>query len=97
MHTWPLSSHQAYLLPHRCCRASDRSQAKYEGDISAWGRKTIPGFYDKRRGGSVTSESDCTMSSGLSPRDGEGRAFDLEGAKNVGASFLPHVSIPHPL
>ena len=73
------------MLCPSCCRSSDHSRAKYEGDVSAWGRKTIPGFYDKRRAGD--SESDFTMSSGLSPRDGEAhRPFDVEEAKNVSAS-----------
>ena len=42
----------------------------------------MPEYYDKRRPGD--SESDYTMSSGLSPRDGLAhRPFDVEEAKNV--------------
>lgn len=52
---------------------------RYEGDISAWGRKRV-NLNNK------DSESDYTMSSGLSPRgkEEEGRAeFDVEDGKRA--------------
>ena len=42
----------------------------------------MPEIYDRKRSGD--SESDYTMSSGLSPRDGERhKPFDVDEAKNV--------------
>lgn len=64
-------------------RSSELSRARYEGDISSWGRKKDPGFYNSRRGDG-RSESDYTMSSGLSPRDSViHKPFDVQEAKNV--------------
>lgn len=51
------------------------------GDVSEWGRKKVPHFYNSR-----DDASDYTLSSGLSPRDGDDRdrkPFDLDQAKSV--------------
>lgn len=51
--------------------------------MSTWGKRVVPGFYDNDRG----SESNYTMSSGLSPRETKPREreFDLDAAKRVRA------------
>lgn len=63
---------------------------RYEGDISTWGNRRVPGFYSGR----PNSESDHTLSSGLSPRDTRPRPreFDIEAAKKVGAHVQMHLS-----
>ncbi|KAF5842333.1 hypothetical protein DUNSADRAFT_7647 [Dunaliella salina] len=54
---------------------------KYTGDVSAWGRRRVPNFYNNKS----VSESNFTMSSGLSPRDTKPREreFDIDQAKKV--------------
>ncbi|GFH21533.1 hypothetical protein HaLaN_18858, partial [Haematococcus lacustris] len=54
---------------------------RFQGDISTWGHQRVKGFY-----GRANSESDHTMSSGLSPRDTRPRLkeFDAEAATKVG-------------
>jgi hypothetical protein len=60
-------------------RHADWNDRRYEGDLSAWGRKRV-NLNNK------DSESDYTMSSGLSPRgkEEEERAeFDVEDGKRA--------------
>lgn len=77
-------------------------EAVYGGDISTWGHKKVSGFYSKN----PTSESDYTMSSGLSPRDTRPRPreFNVEAAKKVmhcngpqavGTSIILHIPPTH--
>lgn len=50
----------------------------YQGDMSEWGRKTL----DLKK--KAASESDWTLSSGLSPRDSLKHAeFDVAAAKHT--------------
>eukprot|EP00983_Pelagomonas_calceolata_P107674 1159373-Pelagomonas_calceolata.AAC.9 len=57
------------------------SATRYTGDVSAWGRRRVSDFYDNKS----VSESNFTMSSGLSPRDTRPREreFDIEAAKKA--------------
>jgi len=59
---------------------------RYKGDISAWGNRRVSDFYDDKTN---PSESNYTMSSGLSPRDTKPRErdFDIEAAKKVGCCY----------
>eukprot|EP00955_Chlamydomonas_euryale_P098454 365146-Chlamydomonas_euryale.AAC.1 len=56
------------------------NEPQYQGDVSTWGRKHYPSYY--RQDG---SESQYTMSSGLSPRDddAERRPMDVDQAKSA--------------
>ncbi|GLC35838.1 hypothetical protein PLESTB_000499600 [Pleodorina starrii] len=64
---------------------SERREPRFQGDVSAWGRKRM----DPPRPeccGAAASESEYTLSSGLSPRGSEGdarAAFDPDEAKRA--------------
>ena len=67
---------------------------RYTGDVSSWGNRRVSDFYDDK----TNSESNFTMSSGLSPRDTKPREreFDIEAAKKVRGCNLGCVTLRLP-